>query len=392
MFRMAVGHSDDIDVDLALEEVLVACEAGLRGATPRAGLLFASWTIDHIAVARAVRDRYPGIELVGSSTAGEMSSALGLLEDSIELALFASDVVDVTAGIGRDLAADPVAATRNAIRGARSKSELEPALCIVFPNIGGVDPGIVLTTLREELGPAVPVLGGGASTRDPIQDPAGTVGKQLFNDEVVEGGVAVLLFSGPLTYSFGVETGWRGVGPRAVVTSVIDGRIHEIDERPAAEFFDRYLGTAMTGAPIANPLAVYEDADDGGFYLRTATNIDRASGDVSVFGPIDAGVTVQLTVAGADEIMDGTRASISEAMRGFPIGNPPEAVLMYSCVVRRFLLGTRAQREIEIVRELVGAEVPVAGFYCMGEIAPTPATDGARFHNATVVSVLLGTA
>ena len=392
MFRMAVGHSDDVDLDVALEAVFAACDAGLDGATPTAGLLFASWVTDHEAVVRAVRARYPGIELVGSSTAGEMSSSEGLLEDSMELAVFASDTIDVTAGVGRDLAADAAGAARSAIRQARAKTTKEPALCIALPNIGGADPGVILAALREELGPSVPILGGGASTRDPIEDPSATAGKQVVNDEVVEGGLAVLLLSGPLAYSFGVETGWRGVGPRAVVTSVVDGRIHLIDDHPAAEFFDRYLGSGFSGPPIANPLAVYETASAPDFHLRTATNIDRDSGDVSVFGPISEGVTVQLTMAATDQIIDGTRASVGGALREFPGGRTPDAVLLYSCVVRRFLLGTRAAREIDLVRELIGTDVPIAGFYCMGEIAPLPSEDLSRFHNATMVSVLLGSA
>lgn len=392
MFRMAVGHSDDVDLDVALDEVFAACEVGLQGATPKAGLLFASWATDHGAVVRAVRDRYPGIQLAGASTAGEMSSELGLVEDSIELALIASDTVDVTAGVGRDLADNTAGATRDAIRQAVSRTDKAPALCIALPNIGGADPAVILATLREELGPGVPILGGGASARDPLEDPAGTLGKQLIDDDVIEGGIGVLLFSGPLAYSFGVETGWRGVGSRAAVTSVVEGRIHEIDDRPAVEFFDRYLGSGFSGPPIANPLAVYETADAQDFHLRTATNMDRDSGDVSVFGPITEGVTVQLTMAATDEIIEGTRASVGDALRGFPGGRGPDAVLLYSCVVRRFLLGTRAAREIELVRELVGQAVPVAGFYCMGEIAPLPSEDVSRFHNATMVSVLLGSA
>jgi hypothetical protein len=175
----------------------------------------------------------------------------------------------------------------------------------------------------------------------------------------------------------GRDIGDRGADPR--------------DRRSAAvEFFDRYLGTALAGPPIANPLAVFQTADSPFFHLRTATNLDRESGDVSVFGPIEPGVVVQLTVAGSDEIIDGARASIGGAMEGFPDGRAPEAVLMYSCVVRRFLLGTRAAREIELVRQVVGPDVPVAGFYCMGEIAPLPPADVPQFHNATMVSVLLG--
>ena len=102
------------------------------------------------------------------------------------------------------------------------------------------------------------------------------------------------------------------------------------------------------------------------------------------------GATVQLTVAAIDQIFDGARASITEALASFPGGRAPDAALVYSCATRRFLLGTRAGREIEVVREVIGPDVPIAGFYCLGEIAPLPAADTSRFHNATCVSVLLG--
>jgi len=390
MFRMAVGHSDDIDVEAALATVFDECDAGLDGAAPKAGFLLSNWEADHAAIVRAVRARYPGIELVGSSTSGEMTSELGFVEDSIALALFASDSVDVTVGLGRDLAANPAAAAREAVSDARSRTDLPPALCVIFPTIGLSDPYDLLDGLRGELGPGVPILGGGASPRDPVDDPAATMSKQLVGDEVAEGGVAILLFSGPLAYSYGVDTGWRGVGPRAVVNSIVDGRVHEIDGRPAIEFFDRYLGTATTAPPVANPLAVFDDPTATDFYLRTATFLDRSNGDVSTFGPIPEGVTVQLTVAATDQIVEGVRSSVSEALRTFPSVGRPDAALVYSCATRRFLLGTRTSREIELVRDLVGREVPIAGFYCLGEFAPLAAGDASRFHNATVVSVLLG--
>ena len=42
------------------------------------------------------------------------------------------------------------------------------------------------------------------------------------------------------------------------------------------------------------------------------------------------------------------------------------------------------------MREILGDAVPIGGFYCQGEIAPLASADLTRFHNATMVSVLLG--
>lgn len=388
---MAVGHSDDIDLDTALETVFAECDAALAGATPKAALLLAAWEDDHQRAVDAVRARYPGIQLAGSSTAGEMSSVMGYQQDSIALALFASDTVDITAGLGQGLGTDPVAAVKEAVAQARGATSLPSSMCIAFPSIGLVDAEVILGALRRELGPTVPILGGGASPRNPVDDPAATSGLEFAGDVVIDGGISILLFSGPLDYSFGVETGWRGVGPRATVTRVAEGRVVEIDSRPAVEFFDRYLGaSAGQPPPIANPLAVFDGPDATKFYLRTATNLDQVTGTVAFFGSVPEGSTVQLTVAATEEIVEGARASVADALTRFPGNRTPDGALLWSCATRRFLLGTRTGREVEVVRTLIGSEIPVAGFYCLGEIAPIVDGDVSQFHNATMVAVLIG--
>jgi len=387
MFRMAVDHSDDVDVEVALEAVFAACDAALRGATPKAGLLFSAWDQDHERLVEAVRARYPGIELAGSTTAGEMSSVMGFQEDSIELALFASDVVEITAGLGRNLRADPQAAADEAVGQARSKTTLGPTLCLVLPRVGLLDINVVLAAVRQALGPGIPILGGGGAPEDAFGAAQGQLSRQFLGDAVAEDALAILLFSGPLAFSFGVDTGWHSVGPRGMVTSATPEAVQEIDGSPAIDFYERYLG--LREPATANPLAVYEPGSER-FYLRTPTGHDRENGSVTFFGGIPTGSTVQLTVAGIDDIFVGTGDAISEAMAAFPDGAQPEAALLFSCAVRKFVLGTRASHEIEMAREMLGADMPVAGFYCLGEIAPMSSADLSRFHNETMVAVLLG--
>ena len=94
-----------------------------------------------------------------------------------------------------------------------------------------------------------------------------------------------------------------------------------------------------------------------------------------------------------DQIFDGAKASFADALgRPSRDGARPDGALLFSCATRKFLLGTRAGREIELAREVLGDAVPIGGIYCMGEIAPMASGDRTRFHNATMVSVLLGSA
>jgi len=390
MFRMAVGQSDDIDLDAALESVFRECDAGLQGATPTAAILFAAWDLDHPALVEAIHRRYPGIDVAGATTAGEMSSVMGFSEDSIAIALFASDTVDMTSGLGTNLWEDPRKATRTAVEQARAKTTRAPRLCLVMPTVAGKEADEILAGLRVALGPGIPIVGGGASPEDPAQ-PGATVGHQIAGDIVAEDAISILLFSGDLEFSIGVQTGWEGVGPRGKVTKTTpEGYVEEIDGRPAIELFSRYLGPQVP--PVANPLAVFEAPDSDRFYLRTAISYDHATGTVGFFGPVPDDATVQMTVAAPEQVFEGTRASITEALAAYPEGKSPSAALVFSCATRRFMLGTRVGHEFELVRDLLGADVPVAGMYCLGEIAPMSEVDRSRFHNGTLVSVLLGAA
>src|SRR5919201_3004181 len=107
MLRMAVGHSDDIDLEAAPAAVFGQLDDGLRGAVPKGGLVFAAWDIDHATLLERIVERYPGVQLAGSTTTGEMSSVLGFQEDSIAVALFASDDVDISVGVSADFGVDP---------------------------------------------------------------------------------------------------------------------------------------------------------------------------------------------------------------------------------------------------------------------------------------------
>lgn len=389
MFRMAVGHSDDIDIDAALAQVFAECDAALAGASARAAILFGAWDVDHQVLVDSVLGHYPGIELAGATTAGEMSSVIGFSEDSVALAVFATDRVEITAGLGGNLSADPAGATRAAVATARAHATEPSRLCLVMPTIGGAEAGPIFDGLRAALGPGVPIVGGGASPEDPAAPIGSTRSRQLANGDVTEDSIAILLFSGDLDFSIGVETGWRGVGPLGVVTRTSPDGVLEIDGSPAIDFYARYLGTGQQ-PPIANPLAVFEGGGSDRFYLRTPINWDPDSGRVGFFGVVPDGATVQITVAGTEQIFEGAKASMQDALDAFPKGRAPDAALLYSCATRRFLLGTRVGREVEMIRDLLGSSIPIAGMYCLGEIAPMASPDRTQFHNATMVSVLLG--
>ena len=76
MFRVVVGHSDDPDSENAIAEVLQECSRSLAGSLPQAGILFTAIDFDHVLILQRIQDAFPGIELIGGTANGEISSIL----------------------------------------------------------------------------------------------------------------------------------------------------------------------------------------------------------------------------------------------------------------------------------------------------------------------------
>lgn len=386
MLRMAVGNSDDVDPADAIAAAIEQCRGSLGGLKPQAGILISAFESFAPESLTAVREAFPGVAIMGATSAAEISSVNGYQEDSLTLALFASDDIDVTVGVGAGLGQDVDLACRTAANQALAGTTREPKVCIVLAEGFVVDAQLTLDAMARALPAGVVIVGGTSARRDFVTI---TPTYQFANDIVASDGVAVLLFSGPVKYSTAVGTGWRTIGTTGTVTSSRYGAVHEIDGRPALEFLARYLD--VTGAAsYGNPLAVVEAGGDES-YLRAIQGSDPASGSVLLAGSIPVGATVQLTTADIEEILAGTRAALARATAEFPSGSSPEAALVFSCAVRKFLLGSRTRVEAEMARAEYGSAMPVAGMYCYGEMGPVRGAVTSRYLNETFVTLLLGT-
>jgi len=382
MFTMAVGQSDDVDPVRAIDAAIAECRAQLDGLAPRAALLFAALdSFDRQLVGR-VRDAFGAIDVIGATSAAEMSSIGGYQEDSVALAVFASDNVEFGVGLGDGIDRDAPAAAKAAAAQALGSITQEPKVCIVLAE--GANTQRAIESLRAEL-PAGVLMIGGAAGGNELRGTAGTF--QVCNDVVSDAGIAIMLIAGPLSFSTAVGMGWRILGPQGVVTASDYGVIKTIDGRPAADWVSGYLDLGTTSTS-GNPLAI-KDAGSNDWYLRVALGPDQAGG-LLIPGAVPEGATVQLTTTNPDEMLEATQDAVERARAAFPAPNEPTAALIFSCAVRKYLLGTRAHKEVESARTVLPASVPIAGMYCMGEVGPTGDQPNSHFLNETFVTLLLG--
>lgn len=392
MFKAYVGHSNDPDSKFAVLEVLEQCLEALAGEVPQAGVLFAAFDFDHQLILDQIQTTFPQIELIGSTTNGEMSSVMGFQEDSLTLLLFCTDRLEIRAGLGRETSKNMAGAVDEAIATATAKLSSPPQLCLTFADGLTVSGVSMLEALKQGLGAQVPIVGGIAADNYVLEKTY-----QFFQGEVVSDAIPILLFSGELLYSYGVASGWQPIGKQSLVTKAEGNIVYEIDGQPALDFYEYYLGIdRFSGGYAIHALAIVE-ADLTNFYLRAPVKYDREAGSITFFSDIPVGAIVQNTTAVRQDILKATETSFQSALAGYP-GDSPAVALLVSCAARQRLLGTQANEEFEIVKANLPAGLPCCGFYSYGEISPlvdatAPRAGGhkeTQFHNQTFVTLLLG--
>ncbi|QIR40253.1 hypothetical protein HCG51_28440 [Tolypothrix sp. PCC 7910] len=387
MLKVVVGHSEDPDSQDAIAEVLEHCLSDLDGVIPQAGILFAAIDFDHALIVKEINQVFPKIELIGCTTDGEASSVLGFQQDSLTLMLLYSDNVEIYAGVGYGAKDNPLEAAKQAVQQATEKSTNSAKLCITVPasyiEDGSTTNGeLILQGLKLALGSEMPILGGTAGDQFRF-----TKTYQFFRNEVLTDALPVLIFSGDIKFSYGIGCGWEPIGRKSIVTKSQETVLYEIEGITALAYYERYLGDRPPTAE--HPLAVYE-GDSDRYYMRVPNTYDVETGSINFLGNVPEQATVQVTDISRDDVIAASETSFKNALANYP-GTQPEAVLIFSCCCRRWLLGTRAKEEYQLVKNALREEVPICGFYTYGEFAPLEPHGSSYYHQETFVTLLLGT-
>lgn len=324
----------------------------------------------------ALAQAFPNAHRMGCSTAGEISSA-GVGDDSLVVTAVHWNTTRVhqssTVLANMDDSADA---------GARLAAGLprDGLKAIVVLGQGVQINGSALIVGLQRVVGDVPIVGGlagdaGAFVKTWILDDQGV------SDERV---VCVGLYGEAVALSHGVFGGWSVFGPARKVTQSNGNVLMALDGEPALTIYKRYLGDYAKDLPASGLLFPFsilgKDHNEVGL-IRTILGVDEAQGSLTLAGDIPEGGYLRLMHASTDALVDGAETA-AKALR-LPAQDPGLA-LMVSCVGRKLVMGGRVDEEVEAVAEVLGAHVPLAGFYSYGEISPTQAGADCLLHNQTM--------
>ena len=382
MIKVGLGQSENFDTLAAIESVIDQCQKQMADLQPQAGIVFASVNFDHRLMLDRILDVFPGLDLIGCTTAGEFSSSFGFSDDSISLMVFYSDEVQIGIGVGRTVSENPTGAITSAVKEASNKLSKPVSICLAFPDWHSGSFDSLVRRLNLALGHACPIFGGVAGT---LWN-EGLAPLQFYRDEVLADAIPIILFAGPLEYSFSIANSWKPVGKQAKITSAEGRRVKRIDDFNAVDFYRHYLGDHST-PPQEFLLAVY-DENSARSYLRGPMEY-HPDASITFFESIPVGSTVQLTEAIREDMIGDTQNTSRQVVQALPELKPAFA-MAFSCGFRKNLLGTRVGQEFQILKENLPRNLPIVGFYTFGEIAPIVKEQKSLFHGATLVTLLVG--
>lgn len=385
MFKAGVGHSEDIDSSDAADEVISQVRTALDGVSPSAGLLFCSINNNHRAILAHINAAFPGIELIGCTSDGEVSSAGAFSEESVTFIAFASDAITIKASLGRNVSVDCEKSAKMVAESALAALGETPKLAIVLVESYMTNGAGFVRSLSAAFGDGTPVVGGFSTDQLRLKNT-----RQFYKNEALTDCAPVLVFGGPLLFSSGCDSGYAPIGSEGVITAAEGNTVREIDKKPAYGFYQRYLGDSV-GDPAEYsdyPLMVREN-DEAEYCIRSAVGVDGGKGSMVFLSEMRTGAKVRISEASRDMIIEGTRKSVLRALELYP-GEKPAAALLFSCACRKRLLGTRTKEELEIVKNVVSDSLPICGFYTYGEIAPASPGGRALFNNDSFVTALIG--
>jgi small ligand-binding sensory domain FIST len=189
-----------------------------------------------------------------------------------------------------------------------------------------------------------------------------------------------------------VAQGCRPVGDPFTVTRADSGLIYELGGRPpltrlrelAATLPAREQELLARGPHLGLVIDEYQaEARQGDFLVRGIVGADPASGAMAVAGEVEIGQTVQFHVRDARSADDDLRRILAEAVGNG--GRPPAGALLFTCTGRGSRMFGEPDHDAGMLAAMLGP-VPVAGFFCDGELGPV---GGQNFLHTFTASIAL---
>lgn len=257
-----------------------------------------------------------------------------------------------------------------------------------------VDPfsvnGDEVIEMLSVVNPDVPLIGGLAAG-----DYRRRTTHLFLNDEVYDDGAVGLAIGGAYTVRTIVSQGAMPIGQAWTITEARGNYIETIGMRPAIQVLaETYEGLSpelqeRARSNLLVGLAMDEYQDDyrrGDFLIRNLIGVDQSNGSVAIGAEPRVGQTIQFQLRDPQAADEELREMLIRAK--MDIGDQtPVGALLCSCNGRGAGLFGAPDHDAQALQERFGP-LPVAGFFCNGEIGPVRSKNFLHGFTASIALIL----
>ena len=355
--RIAQDIHDQLGADGPFDLLIVF----VRPQTDPAGAEILAGVREHLAPGRFL-----------GCTAGGVVGAGREIEDQAATAVLAARLPGVHVDALPDLDDDEV---------DLRPDDLQACIVLVDPFSTATE---VLLNRLDQLAPGTPVIGGVASW-------ASAPGRnRLAQDgEVTNSGLVGVTLRGNVRVSTIVSQGCRPVGDWFTVTGSRSNLVQELDGKPPLEVLQEVFAEASaddqklmrSGILLGRGVARQpDDLGHGSFIIRVVLGADRESGAISVADRVREGEFVQFHVRDAQSARDDLELLLTPQV----FEETAAGALLFTCNGRGERFFGERDADVEIIGNALGEEVPVAGFFCGGEIGPIGSANFVHGYTASL--------
>jgi len=325
-----------------------------------------------------IKSTYPKAHILGCSTAGEIYGTQ-VLDDSI-VATFIE--FEKSSFMGSCVKLKDVDSSYHAGERLAKSIDKEGLVHVFVLSDGtGVNGSELVNGLARNLPKGVAITGGLAGNGEHFEKTL------VFWDETPKkNNIAIVGFYGKnLRVGYGSMGGWDPFGPERLITKSDGNVLYELDGRSALEIYKVYLGGHASGLPATGlffPLQIRTTKGEDRI-VRTILSINEDNRSMTFAGDMPEGAYARFMKANFERIIDGSNGAAKETQNvlGFV---PAELAILISCVGRKLVLRQRTEEEVEAVRDVLGRQAFMTGFYSYGEIAPFGYASDCALHNQTM--------
>jgi hypothetical protein len=390
--KASIGVSREKDYSQAAKEAITQAKANMPYKKFDLAFVFASIDLCYPGLLKIILAELGHVPLIGSSGAAVITNH-GILKHGVAVLLLnLPEKIFFNIACVRDIKTKtPLAAGE----------ELGAKLLYGFKNVQR-DLSVVLSDglikdnhglirgLQEKLGASFPLVG--ASASDNLRFAKTCV---FFNQEMLTDAAAGILWGGKLDFGLGTRHGWKPLGKPRTVTRSYNNAVYTIDGLPAAKVYEEYLGRnfnelkkELKHITTLYPVGIFLSEEEE-YLLRNVLAIDE--GGILVFqGDVPEGSQIRLMIATKESCLLATREALAEAKVTI---KHPDFLLVFNSISRYILLGRDASTELQIIKNSIPEETPIAGVYTYGEQAPLKAINHqgkVYFHDQTITVLSIG--